>query len=271
MAIVVSSYRQTVRAYPGGGGAYIVSKENLGVFAGLVAAAALLFDYMMTVVVSIVGGRLRHRFGVPLGEPTQGVAVVGVRRAHHSGEPPRDEGVRDLFAVPTYGFVLSIYVLLSGRLCSVPRRVPDGGAGIRADRGAGRRCRHHDLRHLEGVLAGGDGAHRRRGDLRRRPRLQTAASQERGRHAGDHGHHRDHDVPRDLLPDGPRERRRRQRESLRGRPARASRSSGTRPSGSMCSRRSPRRSSSLPPTRRTRTSRDCPPSLREIGTCRASS
>ena len=56
MAIVVSSYRQTVRAYPGGGGAYIVSKENLGVFAGLVAAAALLFDYMMTVVVSIVAG-----------------------------------------------------------------------------------------------------------------------------------------------------------------------------------------------------------------------
>ena len=58
MAIVVSSYRQTVRAYPGGGGAYIVSKENLGVFAGLVAAAALLFDYMMTVVVSIAAGVL---------------------------------------------------------------------------------------------------------------------------------------------------------------------------------------------------------------------
>src|SRR5215207_10676919 len=56
MALVIASYRQTVRAYPGGGGAYIVSKENLGQFPGLVAAAALLFDYMMTVVVSIVAG-----------------------------------------------------------------------------------------------------------------------------------------------------------------------------------------------------------------------
>src|SRR4030095_6160300 len=56
MVIVVSSYRQTVRAYPSGGGAYIVSKDNLGTLPGLIAAAALLFDYMMTVVVSIVAG-----------------------------------------------------------------------------------------------------------------------------------------------------------------------------------------------------------------------
>src|SRR5437867_9394846 len=56
MAIVVSSYRQTVRAYPSGCGAYIVSKDNLGVLPGLVAASALLFDYMMTVVVSVVAG-----------------------------------------------------------------------------------------------------------------------------------------------------------------------------------------------------------------------
>ena len=56
MAIVVSSYRQTVRAYPGGGGAYIVSKDNLGTLPGLIAAAALLFDYMMTVIVSVVAG-----------------------------------------------------------------------------------------------------------------------------------------------------------------------------------------------------------------------
>src|SRR5437762_14282215 len=56
MIIVVASYRQTVRAYPSGGGAYIVSKDNLGVLPGLVAAAALLFDYMMTVVVSVVAG-----------------------------------------------------------------------------------------------------------------------------------------------------------------------------------------------------------------------
>jgi len=48
MTIVVASYRQTVRAYPNGGGAYIVSKENLGVLPGLVAAAALLTDTVRT-------------------------------------------------------------------------------------------------------------------------------------------------------------------------------------------------------------------------------
>jgi amino acid transporter len=45
IAIVVSSYRQTIRCYPQGGGAYIVAKDNLGTFAGLVAGAALLIDY----------------------------------------------------------------------------------------------------------------------------------------------------------------------------------------------------------------------------------
>src|SRR3989454_3340444 len=56
MTIVVVSYRQTVRAYPNGGGAYIVSKENLGTIPGLVAAAALLTDYVLTVSVSVVAG-----------------------------------------------------------------------------------------------------------------------------------------------------------------------------------------------------------------------
>src|SRR5204863_4578453 len=56
IAIVVSSYRQTIRAYPKGGGAYIVTKDNLGVFSGLVAAAALLIDYVLTVAVSVAAG-----------------------------------------------------------------------------------------------------------------------------------------------------------------------------------------------------------------------
>ena len=56
MAIVVISYRQTVRAYPNGGGAYIVTHENLGELPGLVAAAALLTDYILTVAVSIAAG-----------------------------------------------------------------------------------------------------------------------------------------------------------------------------------------------------------------------
>ena len=54
--LVTSSYRQTIHAYPSGGGAYIVAKENLGTTAGLTAAAALLVDYVLTVWVSVAAG-----------------------------------------------------------------------------------------------------------------------------------------------------------------------------------------------------------------------
>ncbi len=58
LLIVATSYRQTIHAYPSGGGAYIVAKENLGVYPGLVAAAALLIDYVLTVSVSVAAGAL---------------------------------------------------------------------------------------------------------------------------------------------------------------------------------------------------------------------
>ena len=53
LIVVVLSYRQTIREYPGGGGSYIVAKENLGTIPGLVAGASLLVDYILTVAVSI--------------------------------------------------------------------------------------------------------------------------------------------------------------------------------------------------------------------------
>jgi amino acid transporter len=56
LAIVAASYYQTVHGYPSGGGAYIVAHENLGVWPGLIAAAALLIDYVLTVAVSITAG-----------------------------------------------------------------------------------------------------------------------------------------------------------------------------------------------------------------------
>src|SRR5437588_1656132 len=56
LAIVAFSYRQTIHAYPSGGGAFIVAKENLGTNPGLVAGAALLVDYVLTVSVSIAAG-----------------------------------------------------------------------------------------------------------------------------------------------------------------------------------------------------------------------
>src|SRR5438477_6868547 len=65
LAIVVISYRQTVQAYPQGGGAYLVSKDNLGVFPALTAAAALLVDYVLTVSVSVVAGIAALTSAVP--------------------------------------------------------------------------------------------------------------------------------------------------------------------------------------------------------------
>src|ERR671915_2032208 len=69
LAIVIVSYRQIVRAYPGGGGAYVVAYENLGFYPGLVVGAALLMDYVLTVAVSITAGARANLFGRGGGGP----------------------------------------------------------------------------------------------------------------------------------------------------------------------------------------------------------
>jgi amino acid transporter len=65
LAVVVISYRQTVQAYQQGGGAYLVAKDNLGLFPTLAAAAALLTDYVLTVSVSVVAGIAALTSAVP--------------------------------------------------------------------------------------------------------------------------------------------------------------------------------------------------------------
>jgi len=65
MLIVIVSYTQTIRAYPTGGGAFIVANENLGVTAGTVAGSALLIDYVMTVAVSVAAGVAAITSAVP--------------------------------------------------------------------------------------------------------------------------------------------------------------------------------------------------------------
>src|SRR5437879_4680923 len=69
LVIVVASYRQTVYAYPQGGGAYFVAKENLGTTCGLVAAAALLVDYTLTVAVYVAAGARPRPSGLPRPPP----------------------------------------------------------------------------------------------------------------------------------------------------------------------------------------------------------
>jgi amino acid transporter len=113
LAIVVTSYRQTVRAYPRGGGSYIVSKENLGTIPGLIAAAAILIDYVLTVAVSVTAGTIAITSAAPsLAEHKVGVAigfVVLLTLANLRGV--REAG--QIFAIPTYGFVALIYLTLT--------------------------------------------------------------------------------------------------------------------------------------------------------------
>src|SRR5947208_5885616 len=113
LIIVVISYRQTVRAYPSGGGAYIVSKDNLGTFPGLVAAAALLTDYVLTVSVSVVAGVFAITSALPHLNQYKVELCIGfvvlITLANLRGV--RESGT--LFAVPTYGFILSIYALVA--------------------------------------------------------------------------------------------------------------------------------------------------------------
>lgn len=112
LVIVVTSYRQTVRAYPGGGGSYIVAHDNLGTVPGLVAAAALLTDYVLTVAVSVVAGFLAITSAVPSLVEHKVILSIGlvvlVTLANLRGV--KEAGV--LFAIPTYGFVAIVYVLL---------------------------------------------------------------------------------------------------------------------------------------------------------------
>ena len=135
LSVVSFSYRQTVHAYPHGGGSYNVSRENLGQTAGLIAAAALLIDYVLTVAVSIVAGSaavtsalIASGLGAQLGTlesmlPSAlnlnvilslffiGVITLGNLRGI------RESGT--IFAVPTYLFIVSLSTLLVAGLLQV--------------------------------------------------------------------------------------------------------------------------------------------------------
>jgi len=118
LAIVATSYRQTIHAYPSGGGAYIVAKDNLGVTPGLIAAAALLVDYVLTVSVSISAGVAAitsaaqgtrfawvndHKVALCL-FLIAFISVANLRGVRESGA---------LFAGPTYAFVISFLFMIA--------------------------------------------------------------------------------------------------------------------------------------------------------------
>ncbi len=112
LAIVATSYRQTIPAYPSGGGSYIVAKENLGTLPGLVAAAALLIDYVLNVAVSVAAGvqNIASLFSglshvvVPLDIAlVLLMMVLNLRGVRESGS---------IFALPTYFFIVSALLLI---------------------------------------------------------------------------------------------------------------------------------------------------------------
>jgi amino acid transporter len=113
LAIVVTSYRQTIAAYPSGGGSYIVASDNLGILPGLTAAAALLTDYVLTVAVSVAAGvaaltsifpglfDIRVALGVVI---VAVIAMVNLRGVRESGL---------VFSIPTYVYLVSIFGVLA--------------------------------------------------------------------------------------------------------------------------------------------------------------
>src|SRR5207248_3275446 len=115
LSIVALSYRQTIPAYPNGGGSYIVAKDNLGTLAGLVAAASLMIDYVLTVSVSVAAGVQALATLFPILSPTFDIVsidvslvmiitVVNLRGVRESGS---------IFSIPTYIFIVSALLLIA--------------------------------------------------------------------------------------------------------------------------------------------------------------
>lgn len=112
LIILISSYSQTIKAYPSGGGAYIVAKDNLGTYPGLIAGASLLTDYILTVSVSVSSGvaaitsafpeLFPHRIALCIAFVTL-VTLANLRGVKESGV---------FFAIPTYLFIGSFAILL---------------------------------------------------------------------------------------------------------------------------------------------------------------
>ncbi len=139
MIAVGLGYRQVIRAYPHGGGSYIVARENLGSLAGLLAGAGLILDYTLTVTVSIAAGVAAVTSAVPsLATATVpiGIAVIGILVAGNL------RGVRSagsVFAGPTYLFVIAIALIVIVGLFRAATHgfAPTPPAAIHATEGVG--------------------------------------------------------------------------------------------------------------------------------------
>lgn len=137
LAVLTFSYEQTIHAYPGGGGAYIVARDNLGELPAQIAGAALLTDYILTVAVSISSGVAQITSAFPNLEPLRvAIAVAMILMVMTINL----RGVREsgfTFAIPTYFFLIMMYLTVgiglfrffTGALGSVPNP-PESGLDL---------------------------------------------------------------------------------------------------------------------------------------------
>ena len=131
LAILVVSYRQVIDAYPGGGGAYAVSRANLGHRVSLLAGSSLIVDYILTVAVSIAAGVGALTSAFPsLSSATVPIclgilAVITLLNLRGLGEAAR------AFLLPTFVFIVGLYVIiLIGLIHPLARNVPQPGQSL---------------------------------------------------------------------------------------------------------------------------------------------
>ena len=200
LAILLFSYRQTIKAYPSAGGAYIVTKDNFGLLTAQLAGVALLTDYVLTVSVSVAAGVAAITSAAPRLYPYRvwlSVAFIwfiawgNLRGVRESGR---------MFAVPTYFFIVMMFLLLGIGLAKslagdlqplpFPTDVAETTGAISLFLDPPR------------IRVRGRGRDRRRGDLERRPRVQAPRVAQRPDDADVDGEPARRHVPRALLPRG---------------------------------------------------------------------
>src|SRR5215813_6400564 len=130
LSIVYFSYRQTIQAYPGGGGSYTVARQNLGASAGLLAAAALMIDYVLVVAVGISAGVGAFLSAVPQWQPhtlaiclvtLAAISIVNLRGVREAGAA---------FLIPTYLFVSCLSVMIG---VGMIKAIASGGHPVPVD------------------------------------------------------------------------------------------------------------------------------------------
>ena len=201
LGVLLFSYRQTIRAYPQAGGAYLVTRDNFGVKPAQVAGVALLTDYILTVSVSVAAGTAAltsvfeglHTWRVPISLGFIVILTFGnLRGVRESGR---------IFATPTYFFLLMMGILLGYVFRPHGHGVPPAAHVAVPAAADGERGRlRPDLPRPQGLRLRRRGRDRRRGDLERRAGVQAAGVEERDHDADVDGVVARRDVPRPLDP-----------------------------------------------------------------------